>query len=87
VAVSAGPVTPNPASVQASMTVSMPHEGVVTVRVLDLAGRIVFEQLSVSVREGDNMVSVPVDGLPTGVYSLRVTCAGGEAGGRFTVVR
>ncbi len=87
VAVSAGPVTPNPASVQASMTVSMPHEGVVTVRVLDLAGRIVFEQPSVSVREGDNMVSVPVDGLPTGVYSLRVTCAGGEAGGRFTVVR
>lgn len=87
VVVSAGPVTPNPASVQASMAVSMPYEGVVTVSVLDLAGRVVFEQPSVSVREGDNMVSVPVDGLPTGVYSLRVTCAGGEAGGRFTVVR
>lgn len=86
-AISAGPVTPNPASMQASMTVFMPSTGAVTVRVLDLAGRIVFEQPSVSVGEGRNVVSVPVDGLPTGVYSLRVTGAGSEAGSRFTVVR
>lgn len=86
-AISVGRVWPNPASVQASVTVTMPSAGEASMRVLDISGRTVASMPQASLREGANLVDIPLEGLPSGVYIVSVSGAGLEAGSRFTVIR
>ena len=82
-----GPVWPNPASASAAAMVTLVSPGAVDLRVLDLAGRVVASIPAMSLQEGANQVSIPVDGLPAGVYTLEVTGQGLGASSRFAVLR
>lgn len=86
-AISVGQVWPNPASVQASVTVTMPSAGEASIRVLDISGRTVASVPQASLREGANLVEIPLEDLPSGVYILSVSGSGLDAGSRFTVIR
>ncbi len=82
-----GRAWPNPASASASVAVTMPQAGDATVRVLDMAGRVVADISATGLREGENILQVPVADLPPGVYVLSATAPGGAAESRFTVLR
>ena len=62
-------VWPNPASKHLMLNFSAEVKGTVDVRLIDLSGKHVFDG-TFPVTEGDNNLIVPIDGFPTGIYTI-----------------
>lgn len=62
---------PNPTVGDATLTVSAPGSGAVTVELFDMLGRIIW-QAPIRELAGDTEVEVPMGDLPGGTYFLRV---------------
>ncbi|MEM6326339.1 MAG: T9SS type A sorting domain-containing protein [Bacteroidota bacterium] len=81
-----GAVSPNPTRGTASVTLSLPESGEVTVSVFDAMGREVASVRQVAAA-GSHRLGVPVAGLAPGVYVVRVESPSGTATRQMTVVR
>ena len=83
---------PNPTSGRLTMRLDLDAPAEVTVRVVDLLGRVVLTERAGAMAAGSGQpLRLTVSGLPAGVYLAEVTVRGAVASGsvaqRFTVVR
>ena len=62
---------PNPASESVNITFSSEESANAVLSVLNLMGQTVYN-MDVDVNEGYNMVTVPVNQLPAGVYMVNI---------------
>lgn len=70
---------PNPATDAVSVRFEWPAAGPMTLQVMDATGRIVRSLPSTHLSAGAYTRSVTLDGLPAGMYGVRVRGKGGEA--------
>jgi hypothetical protein len=84
---SLGPPRPNPSATAASVSVNTPTAGSMRVWVHDVLGREVLSLEPLRVSAGSHEVRVPTEGLPVGVYVLRVEASGVYATRLLTVAR
>lgn len=68
-------ITANPCRGQLSLSITCRSAASVPVQLFDLAGRVMLEQ-QVTLTPGENRLSLPTEGLPSGVYQLRVELPG-----------
>jgi hypothetical protein len=85
-------IAPNPIRDRAHLRFAIAHDGPLTVRVFDVAGRVVRTLLDEpGAVAGDYDLSLDVGGrdgpLPQGLYFYRIETRHGSARGRFLVVR
>ncbi|MEM6327531.1 MAG: lectin-like protein [Bacteroidota bacterium] len=81
-----GAIAPNPTRGTASVALSLPEAGAVTVAVYDAMGRQVAS-VQQAAAAGSHRLGVPVAGLAPGIYVVRVESPSGTATRRLTVVR
>lgn len=81
-------LSPNPSRGRASIALSLPTPGAVTIDVLDIAGRRVSSQRVAGLPAGGNVlrVAAPESPLRPGVYLVRIGHAGVSTAARFCVV-
>ena len=80
-------LSPNPATVQALLSYQSPTaEGEATVRLLDGAGRVLF-QTTQALRAGANNYILPTATLPNGVYFATIQTAAGSRTEKLVVVK
>ncbi|MEO8590635.1 MAG: M43 family zinc metalloprotease [Flavobacteriales bacterium] len=78
-------VVPNPVENEASVMFELDVPGRVQLDLLDVVGRRVQAIHEGMLPNGLQRISLPVDGLPGGIYMVRLTRDGGSAVTRFTV--
>jgi len=71
-------VSPNPATQKVLVAFTVQDKGTVQISITDVTGRAVLT-LQTPARPGNNSLTFAVDGLPAGIYLLRMTCSGGSA--------
>jgi hypothetical protein len=81
-----GRVTPDPLSSQSRVTFRLSRDGAVTLDLLDLQGRALRQLASGATPAGEHSLNVGRDGLPAGIYWLRLRAAGSERHTRFVVL-
>ncbi len=81
-----GPISPNPVSTTANVTLEMPEGGHAVLRVLDPLGREALRPVDELLPAGIHSASIDVGGLPSGVYLLHFRTAGGAETTRRIVV-
>ncbi|PAP75793.1 T9SS type A sorting domain-containing protein [Rubrivirga marina] len=79
-------LTPNPAATGVAVSFDVAQTGAVEVSIVDLLGRVV-RQLASARAAGRQTVPVPVEGLPAGVYIVRVSTTETFAALPLTVAR
>ena len=89
---SMGLPSPSPASVSASIPVTMGDAGRASLRVYDLSGRIVAELVDSEMAAGDHDLVWDLTGadgrsVPTGIYTIRFEANGYAASRNLVVVR
>ncbi len=82
---SLGPVSPNPVRSVASVSFALAEPGPVTLAVFDATGREVRRVLDGARAAGAHTVAVPVGGLSSGLYVVRLV-AGADVASRLVVV-
>jgi photosystem II stability/assembly factor-like uncharacterized protein len=84
-----GPAWPNPVrSGVASIPIRILHPGMITLSVLDVAGRVVSRNAAEPIGIGDREIAWAVDGFGAGLYWIRLSMDGREiAKQKFTVLR
>jgi hypothetical protein len=81
------PVYPNPAAGTATVTFRLPAAADVRLAVYDVLGREVAVLAERSFGGGDQTATIPTDGLPAGLYIVRLDVDGQTLSRRFTVGR
>jgi hypothetical protein len=81
-----GRVTPDPLSSQSRVTFRLSRDGAVTLDLIDLQGRALRQLASGATPAGEHSLAVRRDGLPAGIYWLRLRAAGSERHTRFVVL-
>ena len=82
-----GQNTPNPAVERATIAFSVPVAGRVSLRLFDLAGRIVQTLVDREMPAGSHSVPVDVSRLRAGAYFYQLRARGGMAGRKLLIVR
>ena len=80
-------VTPNPVRDRATVSFTLPAAGEAELAVFDVVGRRVRVLASGARSAGDHAVPFSTDGLPSGVYVVRLSAGGASHTQRLTVVR
>lgn len=78
-------VVPNPAHDNAQAVVNMPTAGRITMDLVDVVGRTVRNVHSATLPAGIQRVELPLAGLPSGLYFVRIQGEGRHEAVRFTV--
>ena len=78
---------PVPAQDEVSLRVRSTIDGRATLRIVDAAGRTVFERASTALMNGDNLLRIPLNGLTAGTYRLNVLSDGGSLNMPLQIVR
>ncbi len=81
-------ITPNPFTASASVKFSMDDAGIVTIRIIDMTGRLAampFEGLIM--KPGKHTVHLDGSSLPAGVYTCLLTKGADFASGRFLILK
>jgi hypothetical protein len=68
------------------VTFRLSRDGAVTLDLLDLQGRALRQLASGATPAGEHSLAVRRDGLPAGIYWLRLRAAGSERHTRFVVL-
>jgi photosystem II stability/assembly factor-like uncharacterized protein len=68
---------PNPAAAQATLSYQLPYRQLVTIELLDNAGRLYKTVLWESQLQGDHKIKLPLSELNTGIYYCRFKTDGG----------
>ena len=69
-------VYPNPASTMATVQMDMKENAMVNISVLNAIGQVAVEPTNVLLNSGSHTVNIPVGGLSTGLYFVKVTVNG-----------
>ena len=78
-------VVPNPATANTQAVLIMPSGGRATLDLVDVVGRTVVQLHSGMLTSGVQRVNVPVSGLPSGLYFVRLQREGSSEAVRFVV--
>ncbi len=78
-------IFPNPASTSATFALNLVQNQNVTVKVVDLAGRVVLHEDKGTMPKGENKVTVNTNGLTPGLYLYQVTMGNHTATGKLNV--
>jgi hypothetical protein len=78
---------PNPTSETAAIAFTLPHPAQVALTLFSALGVEVWRSVSASYAAGEQHITVDTRGLPSGVYSYRLTAGGMHSVGRVVVVR
>jgi PKD repeat protein len=81
----AGVVYPNPVREEANINVNTAKQTVLTAEVIDLTGRSV-RKVTEAVSAGNHRITIPVSGLPTGMYTLRIYSGEGLSAAKKMVI-
>jgi hypothetical protein len=79
-------LSPNPAIDFVMVEVEAARQGDATIRIADMAGRMVFSQ-TVALLEGHNTVTLPTGNLHNGLYLVEMSQAGFSAVSRLEIIR
>jgi hypothetical protein len=71
-------VWPNPAGSEVNVSFWNPYEGQVRTRLFDIAGRSVLDKVWNAI-DGEQHLVLSLEGLPTGLYQLRVESPSGNS--------
>ena len=74
-----GPVTPNPAAGEASVTMTLGSDGYVEAAIYDMAGGLAETVLQRSFTRGSYQLTIPTDALSSGRYMLEINSMGWRA--------
>lgn len=66
-------VFPNPVNAKASISFTLVQSSSVYLTILDVKGKIVFRQETVELNAGKQLMVADMSGLPSGMYSYRIT--------------
>ncbi len=80
-------IYPNPANNDVNFAFVATNAAPVTITVMDMTGNVVSTTTVENVKAGENNINVPVNNLPTGIYTARLHGAGEPAIGRFSVIK
>ncbi len=80
-------VFPNPVSNAGKVSLSLDKPADVTVRILDVTGKLISEQIFKNGQAGENTFDFSADNLPSGTYLLAATVANTRTQARLFVVR
>lgn len=80
-----GSVYPNPADLTASVSVFSNRDKLVSIRIVDALGRIVFTSLNIRINQGGNLITIDTTPFNTGLYSLTIEDNGRSFVKRMTV--
>ncbi len=81
-----GRVVPDPVTGRSRVSFRLARPGHVTLELLDLQGRAVRALAAGSYAAGEHSFIVGRDGMPAGIYWLRLRAAGAERHSRFVVL-
>ena len=81
-----GRVTPDPLTNRSRVSFRLSREGAVSLELIDLQGRSLRRLASGSYAAGEHSLSIDRDGLPAGIYWLRLRAAGAQRQSRFVVL-
>jgi PKD repeat protein len=84
-ALDAGVVYPNPVREEANINVNTAKQTVLTAEVIDLTGRSV-RKVTEAVTAGNHRITIPVSGLPAGIYTLRIFSGEGLSAAKKMVI-
>lgn len=76
---------PNPTAGPANITFTLPRDERVTVKVFDVAGRLVESVLDRQLPSGEHTIRWDAAGVPTGLYFYTVSAPSGSAKGKLVV--
>jgi hypothetical protein len=79
-------IAPNPFGSTGDIFITLPDDNPATLRLFDVAGRFVRDVATVG-GAGPHRVTIDSDGLPSGVYFLRMDAASGGVVRKITIVR
>lgn len=79
-------VFPNPAALQTSVSFTLLRPQDVNLRIMDAAGREVFTRDYPSLSAGEQMLTLPLNGLSSGLYLLRLEGDGEVVTKKFQVL-
>lgn len=80
-------VYPNPATTSATFALNLVQNQNVTVKVVDLAGRVVLHEDKGTMLKGENEVTVNTNGLTPGLYLYQVIMGNHTATGKLNVAK
>jgi hypothetical protein len=69
-------VYPNPASTMAEVEMSLKQDATVTISVLDAMGQVTIQPADNLLNAGSHTVNIPVSGLSTGLYFVKISVNG-----------
>lgn len=84
---SLGPVHPNPFNSTTSIRYNLDRDGFITLKLYDLAGREVAELVSERQSTGNYQTFWNAEGMPSGVYLLRLNAGGLERTTKLLLIR
>jgi hypothetical protein len=80
-------INPNPVSGgMATVRMTAASRGSVEIRIMDLSGRVMMKQIQ-TVYEGNNAITLNVQQLLPGIYTMQVTDGNGAVATKFSIVR
>jgi Abnormal spindle-like microcephaly-assoc'd, ASPM-SPD-2-Hydin len=82
-----GPVTPNPATDVASLSLTLGNDGYVEAGLYDMTGKLIQNILAQSYNRGSYTITIPMDGLSSGRYMIVLTSLGWRAARPLVVDR
>jgi subtilisin-like proprotein convertase family protein len=68
-----GSIYPNPAQQQTQVSLYLKNAGIVQIELYNSTGQKCSEEITFSGVIGNNLITVPLDNLPLGVYFIRIT--------------
>ncbi|MCB0698735.1 MAG: T9SS type A sorting domain-containing protein [Chitinophagales bacterium] len=83
----AAAVYPNPASTQTNVAIKMEVKADVTVKVMDLTGRVVLANPTTNLEKGQHTMSLDVSRLQTGVYIYQVIMGNDVSSGKLSIAK
>ncbi len=78
---------PNPASVQTSISYSIPENTLVSLAIYDVTGKKIMDLVNDTQSKGTYVISANVAALPQGIYYYSLDAAGEKSSRRLVVVR
>jgi len=78
---------PNPARSEVSLTLNLPDRNPVAVKILDMQGKAVFSVVKNPEQNGVLSMDIPLNGIPPGLYIIKVQLTGSILAKKLIVVK
>lgn len=82
-----GSIFPNPASTNVRIAITLPFSTAVDVQIVDATGAVAYREGGKVMTAGEQMIDVPLSGMPAGSYTVLVRAGELRATGRLVLVR